>query len=209
MMRTTLLALGAILLVSGTASAQGASARDDGRVSLIFGGGFGGESALHFDPDIGNIDTISGEDDLDPSITLGFRYTHPLHTYVTLAAEMRFVFWHPDGQDDRNTFFDFGVMPAARYVFDVGSLELEPYLGLPLGFTVNRLDEDPLGDLGQASVGFHLGLLAGLAVQLPIGLGVFTELGWLHHQVFDSDDVGSYRLVNNQFALHFGVSYAF
>ncbi len=209
MMRMTLLALGAILLVSGTASAQGASARDDGRVSLIFGGGFGGESALTVDPDIDIVDSITTESDLDPSITLGFRYTHPLHTYVTLAAEMRFVFWHPDGQDDRNTFYDFTVMPAARYVFDVGSLELEPYLGLPLGFTVNSLDEEPSDELGRASVGFNLGLLAGLAVQLPMGLGVFTELGWLHHQSFDSDDVASYRLVTNQFALHFGVSYAF
>lgn len=206
MKRNLFFALLASIAFTSIASAQERSLRTSNRVGLVFGGEFGGESDVHADGDLGE-GTVSL--DLDPSIAAGLRLVHPMQTYVTLAAELRFIRWRNEDAEDRNTLFDFSVMPAARYVFDLGSVELEPYLGLPLGLTVNLFNED-LPDVGKGSVGFHIGLFAGITLQLPFGLGIFLETGWLHHQAFDKGESDTrYRLVLNQAVFHAGLSYAF
>jgi hypothetical protein len=209
MKRLTFFALLALTLFARVASAQDHSVQTHDRIALVVGGGFGGERSLHVNPDA-DIDVPTISADLDPSPVFGLRYIHAMSRYMTLASELRVTRYRADGADDRNTLFDFSVMPAGRFVIGIGSYELEPYLGVPLGLTVNLLDADPPGDLGRGSVGFHLGLLGGVAFHMPFGLGVFVEFGWLHHEAFDKDDADTrYRLVLNQAALNAGVSYAF
>lgn len=197
-----------VLLVLTTGARAQSDARTDARIGLLLGGGFGGESTLH-------ADDAEVSTDLNSSFALGLRFTAPMHDYVTLAAEFRMLRWGqalPIVEDPRHTMLDISAMPAARYVFNVSPVQLEPYLGVPLGLSINILDDDPVGDLGKGSVGFHLGVLGGLAVHLSsIGLGFFFEVGWLHHQTFDKDGDADvrYRQVLNQAALHGGVSYLF
>lgn len=209
MKRILLLALLATTIVSSNASAQDRSLRTANRIGLVFGGEFGGESSLHINPDADGLPETEVSGDLDPSLVVGLRLIHPMQTYVTLGTELRLIRYRGEDGDDRSSLIDFSFMPAVRYPFAIGDLELEPYLGLPLGLTVNVLNEDPPGDAGKGSVGFHIGVLAGLAMQLPFGLGFFVEAGWLHHQAFDSDDIARYRLTLNQAAFHVGVTYAF
>lgn len=193
------------------ALAQGHSLESSTRVAVVVGGGFGGDSSLNttIDTPLGTGE-LNASSSLDTSGVFGLRFTSPLATFLTLAGEIRFTRWSSDVSDDRNTLFDFSVMPAGRYVFKLNHVELEPYVGVPLGLTVNLLETDPPGSLGRGSTGFHVGVVGGLTLQFPVGIGVFVEGGWMHHEAFAKDDGNThYRLILNQAVLNVGVSYAF
>lgn len=218
MIRSLVLALALVSLTGGGALAQAGEVTAN-RLIFVGGGGLSGQITLRSETEtaFGTVETEL-EDDLDAAGHLGLQYESPIAPFFVLGYRFMAVRYDVDDNLDRNrTFFDFGIAPTATMAFGAGNLSIEPRLGLPLGFSLHRWndDDDPPGEVSQLNAGFHIGFLAGvhLGASNPQGagrLGGLFELGFIHHSAFASEDDPDirYRLSTNQFVLQAGLSLA-
>lgn len=206
----------AVLLVALVFLPSLASAQDDViqrdndiRLAAHFALGFGGDA----DWRTGSIgDSVS----LDPTVGFGARAEIPVLGYLALGGMFEGRGFQPVSSaffsPERYWVFDIDALVRVRYLFTLveGALILEPYLALPIGFTVGNLP-DVGGPLGaeKAWPGFNVGAMLGAYFHTSARLGVLFELGYRHHEAFTNfgPDGTSASLATNQFAMNIGLSY--
>lgn len=182
-----------------------ADAKDATRVSLHLALGVGGEYAIV--PEAGRV----LEADLDPTLGFGARLEVPIHDYVVIGGMFELGGLKVDDVErDADLLLDFDLWVKGRYFSELaGDAGLEIYVGLPIGFTLFRFDDEDADN----QAGFNVGVLAG-AVLFFDQLGFFTEVGWRRHQFRDEVDLGflgreDVKVRMNQAALSFGAVLAF
>lgn len=86
-----------------------------------------------------------------------------------------------DAEDRELTVdIDLWLRPRLPFVLS-GAIELELYVGIPLGFTLFRPSNEDLDNL----FGFNFGALGGISFAPHPNLAIFAEVGWRHRQVYD------------------------
>lgn len=209
--RIALLLVGTLLLGTSQASAQ-SDLRDSTRAILFTGGGFGGSFHLHTETSVPLAGTITNDSDsdLDPTPLVGLRGDVPILEYLAVGGQFGASFWRLDGGNQRNTLLDFDVVPRGRIPFTVGKLLLEPYVAVPIGFTLNVWNQDNkvTSNQNRTNAGWNVGVLGGFSILTRSHFGAMVELGWMHHSAYDSYDNVNLRGSLDQFTMHFGVMYA-
>jgi hypothetical protein len=137
--------------------------------------------------------------DADPTVGIQMGADYVLHDYFSLGGEMRFLWFKPDGWDDRTFMWDLVLKPRGRYAFH--DIPLELYGTLPIGLTVPA-DIDLPGQVdAESKVGFTVGLLAGANWFFTQHLGVNAEIGWQFHKIRAEQPGWDSHLKLNQFVL--------
>jgi hypothetical protein len=195
MRRAFLLAMTGLVLIP-TFSAQ-AQDRHDADMSTRIGAklmlGLGGEAdyddfrinGIGFAPNI--------EDDMETTAGLGFTLDVPFHQYFTAGGFLAFHSWNSETVEDAYddfTLVDLGGFIKARYPTRLGKMGFEPYVMLPLGFSLNFPDDDLQDDTEmEVGTGWNIGLLFGAILFVSDDIGLNVELGYtshaLHHE-FDT-----------------------
>ncbi|MBX3247571.1 MAG: hypothetical protein KF901_10380 [Myxococcales bacterium] len=195
--------VGALALVAlglSSLAPASAAAEDKTRVSLYFALGAGGQSTAR-------VEGRSTSGGLDPTLGAGLRLEYLVLEYLAIGGMFEMGGYKYDGRSrEADLYFDFDAWVKGRYVFDLGSLKLEAYLGLPFGLTAFRPDR------ADNEVGFNTGLLGGASLLFD-RFALFAELGWRRRQfrrsesIFGIDIVA--RVFTNQLAMHFGATVFF
>lgn len=192
------------LAVVGVASPSTAAAQRVGGFGLL---GAGGDLQLSAD---GRFLDGSNRTALDPTGGFGVFGDIPLHRFVMVGGRFE-TRWSTPYQTDGFWLFDVSVLGKFRYALEIGDVTFEPYAALPIGVTLGRLwDFNTLEDDRTTWPGWNIGVLAGLNVILG-HIGIMFELGWRHHQVFDtieSTNIGVDAAMH-QFEMSLGVMYVF
>lgn len=212
-MKNALLFIAALLTVVPTAHADGLD--PESQVVLLVGLGAGGQRELTTTTTIlGTEVTVDVEDDLEPAFTLGARYERPLADYLGLGLHLEWMRYGSENDDHPDGFLDVGLDPYVGLSFG-RSLRIEPRLLVPIGYSMHILNEEDRvdeadGGFGAIANGFHVGVLGGVAIRHRSGIGGLLELGFMHHDAFDSneDDNVHVRMRTNQFVLRAGFSIA-
>lgn len=203
------------LLAPSLAHAQGLDDRSP-RVAMNLALGFGGELDSHFDFANGSIPDQTSEVELEPSVGFDVRGELPVLDFLVVGGWFELLTTQVDAADaEREETFSFDGYVRARWVFEAiaDTLFVEPYVLVPLGFTMAVLpDDDGSGD--DIWPGWNTGALLGCQVLHGSGLGGYLELGWRHAEVYIGRDVpflgaANASLVLNEFAMSLGVVYAF
>lgn len=197
--RSGLLILALSLLTlsfTSPASAQSHSKLDDPYIGVNLHLGFGGSETYSV-----------GNSEWNRSLTASFgvagRYVYPLHAYFALGASLGITSWRGTSDNDdgsRNLLFDLLLLPTGKYAI---TRELEVYVSVPIGLGLNSLNEvnrqgaffSPFVQAfaeveGNTAVGFAIGAMLGARYQLLDGLGLYAELGYMHHS-FSHELTGS------------------
>jgi hypothetical protein len=182
------------------------------RVAAYLALGLGGE----WD---GTAGSLRSEGELDATVGFGVRAEVPVFDFLTVGGMLEGLTYEPSGRSDteREWAFNFDLLVRVRYIFEVvrGQLFLEPYVGLPIGFTFAMLPA-PSGGGDEAWPGWNTGVLGGLAVLTSSRFGGFFELGWRHLEVHNRltttvPIVGEIRtdlsVVVNELALNVGAMF--
>lgn len=218
-MRPNLLST-SVLLVGGLGVALGVSlaqsrahaqelAHRNARVAANVALGFAGE-----------LDALTNrgrsEVDLDPSVGFDIRVELPVLDFLVVGGWFEFLGVEQDVSGaEREESFSFDGFARARWVFEVvpAAFFIEPYVLLPLGFTMGVLpDDDGSGD--DIWPGWNTAVLAGAQFLHASGFGGYLELGWRHAEAYLRQTfpiLGSFdvSLVLNELALNIGFVYAF
>jgi hypothetical protein len=185
-------ALGLIAALLGTpARAQQAPSRDDSYFAAKLMLGVGGTAGTSGGNVAGLTVNASASDDLEPTYGVGAQLMHPLHRYFVLGGLFAVQSWQSNAGDNanaaRNTLLDLSLVPQGRLPI---THEIELYLALPLGLSLDFLNEISAyaGALGASvavsadpAVGFNLGLLFGVRFALAKSFGLLAELGYTRH----------------------------
>lgn len=212
------LALVIVLVPALLPTAAGAQEAEDRspRLAANLALGFGGELDTFIDFDNSAITDQHGDADLDPSVGVDLRAELPVLDFLAIGGMFEFLGTLVDATDaEREESFSFDAYARARWVIEVAedSFYIEPYVLLPLGFSMAVLpDDDGSGD--DIWPGFNTAVLAGAQFLHASGFGGYLELGWRHAEVFMGRSVAilgdaNVSLVMNEFALNVGVVYAF
>jgi len=205
----------ALLLVPSLAHAQSIDDRSP-RVAANLALGFGGELDAYTNFESSAIPDQHGDTDLDPSIGFDLRGEIPVLDFLVVGGQFEFLSYLIDATDaEREETFSFDAYVRARWVFEAvaDTLFIEPYLMIPLGFTMAVLP-DPDGSGDEIWPGWNTAALLGCQILHGSGFGGFVELGWRHAEAYTSRDViligqADLSLVLNEMALNVGFVYAF
>ncbi len=199
---TTLTLLSLLFAAPAIARAQ---VDDDAlRLGGTFALGLGGDAT-------GKLNTARFSEGLDPTIGFGARLEGAVWDYLSIGANLEVMTFEANVLDsEREAVFDMDLWVRVRYLIELShdSLYLEPYVGVPIGFSVGVLqDIDGMGD--EAWPGWNTGVLGGAYLLTSAGLGFFFEAGWRFHQLFTSGTIGIFdidaQLETNQFMMQLGV----
>jgi len=201
----------AIGLVPIGASAQELSDRDP-RLAANLALGIAGELDAHVAQ---GSSSTRFQGDLDPSVGFDLRGELPVLDFLVIGAWFEFLSVEGESSgSEREESFAFDGYVRARWVFEALTdvLFIEPYLLLPLGFSMAILDLDDDGD--DVWPGWNTAVLLGAQFLHASGFGGYLELGWRHAEVYRSESVAlvgdvTTSLILNEMALAFGVVYAF
>ena len=195
------------------AEAQSASTRwksEPTRVSAYFT--LQGCCEAHAD----NLDDSRGDFsyDLDPSVGFGVRAERRIMDFIALGGLFEMVAVKADNgplfaEYDRDFLLDFDLFAKVLVEFSLKQgMGLELYGLLPFGFSVGLADDIPLVDEDVTGFGINLGALGG-AMLVFEKFGIFTELGFRHHSLWDEFRNVDYHLGITQVAWNFGASVTF
>lgn len=178
--------------------------------------GFGGELAWSIDDESGFL-TGRQSSDLDASVGFDLRGEIPVLDFLVVGGMFSFLTVDADfvGRNfEREETFGFDGYLRGRWVFEVlqDVLFIEPYVMLPLGFTMAVLpDDDGSGD--DVWPGWNTAVLLGAQVLHASGFGGYLEMGWRHAEVYNRQAFAGVQvdsgLAMNEFALNLGFVYAF
>ncbi|MEM9069045.1 MAG: hypothetical protein AAGE52_11095 [Myxococcota bacterium] len=178
-----------VAITSFVASSEASAQNEPNRLVGYLALGLGGE--VEADLDGGG----SFEVDLDASVGLGFRYELMLGKLLSIAPMIEWLTYEVDAPGaDREHILDFDVFIKFRGTIRAGRQEIELYGGIPVGFSFAT---DVAGT--DNGVGFNLGIMGGAALFFG-KFGLFTEIGWRMHQLWDDGN----RFAANQAGLNFG-----
>ena len=197
-------------LVAPAAAAQSISDRSPrlaGNVAL----GFAGELDSHARSRLG---TLRSEVDLEPSIGFDARGELPVLDFVAIGGWFEFLSVENDASgSEREETFSFDAFVRLRWVFEViaRTLYIEPYVLLPIGFTMAVLP-NASGSGDEVWPGWNTAVLPGVQVLHESGFGGYFELGWRHAEVYQERSVlgtsTDISLILNELALNLGFVYA-
>lgn len=175
----------ALLLIASSARAQ-----TDERFAMSLVGTLGLGGQLRVDANYTGLLTDPNEPSvrlpelttsaLRPSVGGGLRLDFLPMRHVALGASVT-VIGTETANDVVRRINDFGVFVAARLpmnVFEDGRT-LTPYLLLPVGLSTGA--GGPLPGNRRARLGAHVGLMAGVELEVLTGLSLFLEAGWQLH----------------------------
>lgn len=165
--------------------------------------GFG---SLSTSTEVGNV-TVTPDDccSLSPSFGLAGQYVYPIIPFFAVGGMLGVTSWRSSAEGDggRNLNLDLAVVPIGKYaVLD----DLELFVSLPIGLTLNFLNEDasnsqlfiPLLRTGGgtnvdagAALGFMLEITAGARYALSESFGLTGELGYSLHTVSHTVEVAT------------------
>lgn len=214
MRKALLLAMTGLILIP-TFSAQ-AQDRNDADMSTRLGAklmfGTGGE-AEYDDFRFGGFGIPGNfDDDMETSTGLGLSIEVPFHQYFTAGGLLAFHSWNSETVEDvydSFTLVDLSAFIKARYPTHLGKLGFEPYVMLPLGFSVNVPDDDLQDDAEmEVGTGWNLGLLFGAILFVSDDVGLNVELGFTGHNIhheFDAPAEGDGDIEIGQAAFNMGV----
>ena len=130
----------------------------------------------------------SAKGDLELRYGVGVQYQHPLHEFISLGGQIALHSWQTEAGDDanldRNLLLDVSLVPALRYAVE---RDIELYLAVPVGLTLDFIGEDTSVAAGDASaevgtgIGFNLALMPGVRFALSDGFGLLAEIGYSLH----------------------------
>lgn len=174
------------------------------RVSALFTMGLGGGLRFEADPDI--LLVPDGRSDLEPTFGAAVRGEIFVARYLGIGGELGLASYSVEDAEDRELTVDIDLWLRPRLPFVLsGALELELYVGIPIGFTLYRPSDPDLENL----LGFNFGALGGLSFAPHENVAVFVEVGWRHRQVYDEVtifDTHDVTLKTDQAHLAIGVS---
>lgn len=143
--------------------------------------------------------------------TWGFtvRIEKPLARYFTLGGRLAVRWWNTRALQDasvhRSSIADLGLMPKFRIPFASTGGNGEVYFGLPGGLSLSFLATD-LGGEQPVAAGWHLGGVTGSQYFFSRRVGLFGEIGWVHHHAYHRRDaLGDLRLDQLHVALGIAV----
>jgi len=144
--------------------------------------------------------------DADPTVGFGFRFLYPLLTYVSVGAQLEFLWVKAAGRGGRDPVMDMLAVIEGRYPFRVADHDAEAYFELPVGLSI-YFPDDPGLDNGA---GFALSLLFGGRLWVTDRLGVYTDIGWgIHHTHNDVRGAsGTVEPILRQMIFHVGAQLA-
>jgi hypothetical protein len=153
------------------------------RVSVLATFGLGGGVRFAADPDLpGILLTPDGRSDLEPTYGAAVRGEVFLARYLGVGLELGLASYSAEESDDRELTVDVDLWLRPRLpVVLSASLELELYVGIPIGFTLYRPSDEDLENL----LGFNAGVLGGVSLAVHERIAFFVEVGWRHRQVYD------------------------
>lgn len=178
------IALAVGLTLSAPAAAQSDSgSRDEAYFALKLMLGLAGDASV----DYGN---ASSNDDLKLTYGGGLAYMVPLHRYFALGGQLAIQSWQTKGGDnlntDRNVMGDLALVPQGRLPL---THDIELYIALPLGLSLDILNGASYDLLGLGLVqfdadnalGFTVSLLFGARFALSDNFGLLAEVGYTRH----------------------------
>lgn len=173
------------LMLCLTSGAVRAQTDERFAMSLVGTAGFGGELEVDSE-NWGVVDPIGTarpelvSSALRPSLGGGLRLEVLPMRHVAVGASVT-ILGTETANDVVRRINDFGVFVAARLpvnVFEDGRT-LTPYLLLPVGLSTGA--GGPLPGNRRARLGAHVGLMAGVELEVLTGLSLFFEAGWQLH----------------------------
>ncbi len=133
------------------------------------------------------------DDDMETTTGLGITLDVPFHQYITAGAFLSFQSWNSETVEDvydAFTLVDLGGFIKARFPTRLGKMGFEPYIMLPLGFSLNFPDDDLQDDTDmEVGTGWKLGLLFGAILFVSEDIGLNVELGYAGHALHHEFDV--------------------
>lgn len=171
------------------------SVADKLRLQPYFLLGFGGEA-----------DAGGASGDLDPTVGLGARFEAPVYDYIVVGGLLEWATFKLDLVDDRDHLLDIDAFVKGRYVLDAGGMPLELYALLPVGFSAAFFDSALADD---TAIGWNLGLMFGGTLFVSDSIGVFAEIGFMHHGLTLDTGAGEVDVDANQARLNLGAAFAF
>lgn len=148
--------------------------------------GFGGTA---------KIDQLGGKQDLTRSYGGALEIDTPIIPLLSLGGEFAALGWRTQPAQsfhfDRNVLMDFSLVPKLRLPFNGESVFGAFYVGMPVGLTLDVLDQsyDQALNLAGANVktgyGYNIGGRVGLEIFPSPRVGITGEVGyryhWIHH----------------------------
>ena len=184
--------------------AQAQVVDDHLRLGGYFALGLGGDA----NTTSGSLSSTAG---LEPTLGAGVRIERGVWDYISIGANFEVLTFELDTAGaEREAVIDIDAWVRVRYLIELDrdQLYLEPYIGLPLGFSAGVLqDLDGSGD--EIWPGWNTGVLAGAYLLTGNAIGFFVEGGWRYHQLFTNARVAfadiDVRLETHQFAMQIGI----
>ena len=173
--------LSMVLLLGSVAEAQP-------RVGAYLATGLGGEGTAEQGG-------FSGDFDLDPTVGVGVRLELPVGELLHLSPFAEFDAYKADGADGRDLGIDAGLMLRVGPTLDVGTMRLEVYGAIPVGFSAYFPDGSD-----ETMLGFNVGAMGGAQLHVNERVAVMLEMGWQMHRVYEDEA----SLTANQAKLQLG-----
>jgi hypothetical protein len=156
--------------------------------------GFGSEphSALAFHLGMGGTTKAgSTEAQLDNTYGASVRSDFPVVEYLLLGPLIQVGAWRPDLSPTiaRSVYADIDFYLRGRVPFDLESVDLQVWAGVPIGLSLSSLTVDLTQSVERFGVGWNCGVLAGAAIHFTEAFGLFAEGGFVWH------DLSHHRLV--------------
>lgn len=164
------------------------AAADDLRLSPYFLVAGGGDVKLD-----SNRTSEEFEYPANASVGFGVRFEAQVLEFLSIGGLFEYSALQLEGvtlpiigriEPDKDKFVDFDLWIKGGTRFSLGPGDLEVYGGVPIGFTIGVI---PGGDDREAHPGLNLGILAGAQYFID-RFGVFTDLGYRFHKIFDRQD---------------------
>jgi hypothetical protein len=168
------------------------------------------------------LDRVEGRSDLNASYGGAIELEVPVLPILSLGGEVAVMAWRSDVDQlsvNRNILTSISLVPRLRLPFEGARAHGALYLAVPVGLSINAMDEtygEHL-DIGDGSfrigVGYNIAGRVGAQLFFSPRVGITTEIEYRYHAFWHSldaplidDDNVSMRL--HQLLLHVGVVFA-
>lgn len=178
-----------VAIVSAWPSAASAQDPTEGdsmrpRIALRPVFGFSGNAKL---------DRFEREVDLETTYGGAIELEAPILPFFSLGGEVAVLAWTTEPEQDldlnRNVLTDVSVVPRLRIPFEGKQMHGAMYLGVPIGFSINVLDDsyddalDIVGTDVRTGVGYNVGARVGAQLFFTPNAGLTAELEYRYHHI--------------------------
>jgi hypothetical protein len=132
----------------------------------------------------GAVEVDAAKRDLVSTLGVNVRTDFPVARYILLGPQFQLGAWRPDGPNApaRSYYFDIDFRPALRLPLQADKTAFQLWLAVPIGLTLNFLDEEIDPTLEGLAFGWNYAFAFGGAVHFSKKFGMFAEVGWMSHR---------------------------